>query len=381
MNIKIKMKSLVSLFTVTSLIISPLSNVIACTSLMITDTNGNAYHGRTLEFSSIVPTSMTYMPAGTEIESFTPAGKKGKTFNTNYAILGMTAQVIPTAKQITFADGMNDQGLSMKVNWFAATTDIPVNQDDSKILSITDFGSWVLGNFKSISELKSAIASNQTAFWVPISKEFSPNPFPMHYGIVDKTGANVVVEISNGKMNVYDNPVGVMTNGPEFPWHLQNLSNYTFTNVDKNTGQLGNLKLATQDSGIALTALPSAQTSQGRFVKAAFYTTYVRKAKTPDEAMITLAHIMNNFDRPYDLTVDAPGGSGDGVRGKGFTSEVTLWTTMSDLNRSQYYVRSINAMNFAMVDMNKLKNIKQIKSVSTYDVDKSGADIFSLFYK
>jgi hypothetical protein len=63
------------------------------------------------------------------------------------------------------------------------------------------------------------------------------------------------------------------------------------------------------------------------------------------------------------------------------TSEVTLWTTMSDLSRNQYYVRSINAMNFAMIDMNKLKNIKQMKSVSSYDVDKAGADVFNLFYK
>jgi penicillin V acylase-like amidase (Ntn superfamily) len=151
--------------------------------------------------------------------------------------------------------------------------------------------------------------------------------------------------------------------------------------VDKNTGQLGKLKLATQDAGIALTALPSAQTSQGRFVKAAFYTNYVRKAKTPDDAMVTLAHIMNNFDRPYDLTVDGAGGSGDGIRGKGYSSEVTVWTTMSDLNRNQYFVRSINAMNFAMIDMNKLKDVKKIKSILTADVDKAGADVFSLFNK
>lgn len=378
-----KLKDLCSVLLSVTLLTSSIGSSIACTSLMITDVNGNAYHGRTLEFSSIIPTAMTYMPAGTKIESFTPTGSQGKTFNTNYAILGMTAQVIPTAKQITFADGMNDQGLSLKVNWFSATTAIPVDQDASKLLAITDFGSWVLGSFKNVADLKAAIASNQTAFWLPVVKEFSTNPFPMHYAIVDKSGANVVVEISNGKMNVYDNPVGVMTNGPDFPWHLQNLSNYTFTNVDKNTGQLGKLNLATQDSGIALTALPSAQTSQGRFVKAAFYSNYVRKAKSADDAMITLAHIMNNFDRPYDLTVDEPGRGGDGPvqRGKGFTSEVTVWTTMSDLSRNQYYVRSINAMNFAMIDMNKLKNIKQMKSVSSYDVDKAGADVFSAFYK
>lgn len=376
-----KIKNLISLVTASALIAGTMGNAIACTSLLITDLKGNGYHGRTLEFSSVLPTSMTYFPTGTRIESFTPAGRQGKTFNTKYAILGMTAQALPTAKQVTFADGMNDQGLSMKLNWLNSTTAIPVTAEDSKLLSVTDFGSWTLGNFKSVPELKAALASKDTEFWLPILKDFSPNPWPQHYHFVDKTGDNLVVEFTGGKMNVYDNPVGVLTNGPDFPWHLQNLSNYTFTNVDKNTGQLGKLKLATQDAGIALTALPSAQTSQGRFVKAAFYTNYVRKAKTPDDAMVTLAHIMNNFDRPYDLTVDGAGGSGDGIRGKGYSSEVTVWTTMSDLNRNQYFVRSINAMNFAMIDMNKLKDVKKIKSILTADVDKAGADVFSLFNK
>ena len=86
------------------------------------------------------------------------------------------------------------------MNWFSATTAIPVDKDNSKLLAITDFGSWVLGNFKNIAELKAAIASNQTAFWVPVAKDYSSNPFPMHYAIVDKSGANVVVEISNGKI-------------------------------------------------------------------------------------------------------------------------------------------------------------------------------------
>ena len=376
-----KTKFIVGVVTSASLVVASIGNAIACTSLMITDLNGNGYHGRTLEFSSVLPTSMTYFPVGTKIESFTPAGKQGKTFNTKYAILGMTAQALPTAKQVTFADGMNDRGLSMKINWLNSTTAVPVTADDSKLLSVTDFGSWTLGNFKSVAELKAGLGSKETEFWLPILKDFSPNPWPQHYHFVDKTGDNLVVEFTNGKMNVYDNPVGVLTNGPDFPWHLQNLSNYTFTNVDKNTGQLGKLKLSTQDAGIALTALPSAQTSQGRFVKAAFYSNYVRKAKTPNDAMITLAHIMNNFDRPYDLTIDGSGGSGDGIRGKGFSSEVTIWTTMSDLNRNLYYVRSINAMNFAVVDMNKLSGIKKVKSVSTYDVDRVGADIFKLFNK
>jgi penicillin V acylase-like amidase (Ntn superfamily) len=193
-------------------------------------------------------------------------------------------------------------------------------------------------------------------------------------------GNSIVVEFTDGKVNIYDNPVGVMTNGPFFPWHLTNLQNYTFSNVDKDTAQLGKLKIATQDGGIALSALPSAETSQGRFVKAAFYANYVRKAKTPDEAIVTLAHLMNNFDRPYDLTVDEAGGTGDGVRSSSTSSEVTIWTTLQDLSRNLLYFRSIEAMNWAVIDMGKLKDVKQIKTVSTSDVDKAGADSFKLFY-
>ena len=54
---------------------------------------------------------------------------------------------------------------------------------------------------------------------------------------------------------------------------------------------------------------------------------------------------------------------------------------MADLSRNLYYVRSINALNWSVIDINKLKDVKQIKSVSSYDVNKAGADAFNLFYK
>ena len=375
-------KALTSLLVAGSLIISSVGNAFACTSLMVMDKKGNAYHARTMEFSVQIPTSLTYFPAGTKIESATPAGKKGLSFNTQYAILGMSANLIPGAKQVGFVEGANDQGVSVSMNWLNDSTSQAVGTDDTKILAANDLISWMLGNFKSVAEIKAAMTNGSTELWNPISIPFDKSaPMPGHYAINDKTGAALVVEFTNGKANVYDNPVGVMTNGPDFPWHLQNLNNYTFTNVDKNTGQLGKLKLGTQDAGIALTALPSAQTSQGRFVKAAFYANYVGKANSPDEAINTLGHIMNNFDRPVDLTVDGAGGVGDGARSKSISSEVTEWTVMNDPTRNLYYVRSIAALNWSVIDMNQLKDVKTIKSVSTYDVDKAGANAFTLFLK
>lgn len=374
------MKKMIGFLTAMSLAFASVSQAVACTSILITDTEGRAYHARTLEYSALLPMDMTYFPAGMKVISFTPSDNQGMTFDTKYPILGMTGKFIASAKQLTIGEGINDQGLSFSANWLNGTESPTVGKDNAKILAVNDLGAWVLGNFKTAQEVKEALNSGKLEFWVPTKNALAPDtPLPLHFSINDKKGGSIVVEFLGGSMQVYDNPVGVMTNGPAFSWHLENLNNYTFTNLNKNTGQLGQLKLQTQDAGIALTSLPSAETTQGRFVKAAFYANYVRKAKTPDEAITTLAHIMNNFDRPYDLTVDTAGGMGDGVT-RNNSSEVTVWTSLQDLSRNLLYFRSINAMNWSVIDMNKLKDVKKIKSISTFAVDQAGADVFKLFY-
>ena len=379
-----KVKQLISLITATSLIIASASNALACTALMVTDINGNGYYARTTEMPFTIPidSSLTYMPADTKVESLTPSGTQGKSFGTKYAILGMTIPLISKAKLPLLMDGINDQGLSFSSNAMVPSSPPPVGNDSAKILSANDFGVWVLGNHKSIPDVKASLLNGNIEVWLPKVPMLGNLATPLHYAMFDKSGNGLVVEFVNNKMNVHDNPVGAMTNGPEFTWHLQNLNNYTFSNVDKNAGQLGKLKLATPDAGIALTALPSAQTSQGRFVKAAFYSNYVKKGKTPDEAVNLLAHIINNFDRPMNLTVDNAGSAGDnGGKSKTASSEVTQWTVMGDLSRNRYYVRTIDAMNWSVVDMNQLKGVTQIKSVSTYAVDNAGANAFTLLVK
>jgi penicillin V acylase-like amidase (Ntn superfamily) len=373
-------KKFIGLLTAFSLGCAPVGQALACTSILVTDAQGRAYHGRTFEYNSLLPMDMAYLPAGTAVVSATPSDSKGLAFDTKYGILAVTVEVVPTAKQATIGDGSNDQGLTFSANWLKGTDSPTVGGDAKKILAANDLGMWVLGNFKTAEEVKQALTNGSIEIWVPDSALDPNTPLPLHYAINDKTGGSIVVEFLNGKTNVYDNPVGVMTNGPEFPWHLTNLQNYTFSNVDKNTGQFGKLKLQTQDGGIALSGLPSAETSQGRFVKAAFYANYVRKGKTPDEAVVTLAHIMNNFDRPVDLSVDEGTTSGDGVS-SGTVSEVTILTVLKDLSRNLVYVRSIKAMNWSVIDMNKLADVKAIKKVSVFDINQAGADAYKVFYQ
>lgn len=365
-------------FLSAALLVSSVGQSVACTSLMITDGSGRAYHARTMEFPGAIPSSITYIPAGTKVESSTPDNKQGKTFNTAFAILSVAGKIVPDAKMPLIYQGMNEQGLSLAANALFGPKAPPVGNDPAKILSTNDFGTWVLGNFKTVDEVKAAILSNDIEFWSPNIPLGGNVPAPFHYAIHDKAGGGIVVEFMDGKKNVYDNPVNAMTNGPQFPWHLQNLNNYTFNNVDKNTGQLGRLKLETQDAGIALAGLPSANTSEGRLVKAAFYVNYVKKATMPDEALVTLGHIINNFDRPSELTIDRAGSAGDGPRSNFTTSETTRWTVMADLTRHLFLFRTIDSLNWTMIDMNQLKHLKTEKMVSMQEAENKGAHAFNM---
>ena len=74
----------------------------ACTALMITDVNGIAYSGKTMEYSTPIPLVMTDMPAGSKRVSLAPDGSDGVSFTTKYPILGGAA---PAAMMVTLRAG------------------------------------------------------------------------------------------------------------------------------------------------------------------------------------------------------------------------------------------------------------------------------------
>lgn len=144
-----------------------------------------------------------------------------------------------------------------------------------------------------------------------------------------------------------------MTNGPDFSWHLQNLNNYTqLTNVDRSHSTFGNMPVSQPDSGIAISALPSSDTSVGRFIRGVFYTTYAQKPVNSQLAMNTLAHIMNRFDRIKGITVDERNVQGET---KTPQTEYTVWTSLSDLKEGKMLVKGYTDINYTEFSFYKIK--------------------------
>jgi penicillin V acylase-like amidase (Ntn superfamily) len=381
-----KIKSLLKALLVTSIIASSIVNSFACTVLAIKDVNGNVYQGRTNEFAGQQPDSVTYWPAGTKMESITPDGKQGKAFSTKYGILAVTLiKLVPGAKQDTIHEGVNDQGMTITTNAMINDVQLPAPGTSDKTLAATDFGVWALGNFQNVAQVKKAIENKEVEIWLPTIPSMANFKAPLHFALYDKVGGNIVVEFAGGKLGVYDNPAYVMTNDPPLPWHLTNMNNYAYlTNIDKNSGQFNNLKVAASDSGGNMAGLPGVETSVGRFVKAAYYSNFVQKAKTPDQAVKTLSHVINNFDRPLDISADKPGtaSKAEAFAANKLSSESTYFTVMNDLSRNYFYLRTINSINFARFDVRKLNALKQTKVVTFAAINSNAnLDATELFLK
>ncbi len=339
-----------------------------CTSLSYKDAAGNVYYGRTLELTVDLPYQAVYLPKGHAVTS--KAGTDAPAaYVAKYGTIAVTMpDRVPTPDApVTVADlkvleGLNDQGLTFSVLSYPAAAS--AKQDalsvTRSVLSASDLGSWALGQFATVAEVKAALQSQPVAL-VPLSI-LGGVVSPFHYVLHDAGGAALVVEFDKGEMRVYDNPVGVMTNGPRFDWHLTNLDNYTFlTNVDTPVATFGGYKASQPDSGIATAGLPASNTSVGRFVRAVFYAQFTEKAASPDAAVQTLAHILNNFDRPRGLTIDYPEAGEshlevqclDGGGAGAYATEFTSWTSMSDLARKRLWVRDYRSLNFAAFDLGK----------------------------
>ena len=191
----------------------------------------------------------------------------------------------------------------------------------------------MLGNFATVDEVKAAVGD--VVVWgetVPQLGSFAP----LHYVVHDASGKSIVIEYVDGKLHVYDNTVGVLTNSPTYEWHIQNLRNYVnLTAVNAKPVKIGNVTYAGTGQGSGLHGLPGDPTPPSRFVMAAATAYLADKPKDAAEALIVAEHLINRVDIPKGLVRDySQGGKPMG--------DYTQWTTFRDHANKIYYWKTYN---------------------------------------
>jgi choloylglycine hydrolase len=312
----------------------------ACTGIRLIANDGAVVVARTLEFGADLKSQVGVFPAGTTITGVLPNNAAGIAFKTKYGIVGANAFGLPMV-----VDGLNDQGLYIGEFFFpgsAGYSDV-TPQNASRAMAGYQYSMWILGNFATVAEVKAAY--DRVVLAPTVVPELGIAP-PVHFRIVDKTGAAVVVEPIAGRLVIYDDPFGVLTNSPTFDWHMTNLSNYAgLSAVNRAPLTLQGYTLNGFGQGSGFYGLPGDFTPPSRFVRAVAFEASAVKPATAIDAVQQVFHILNNFDIPVGAVRDDSTGK--------TLDEWTLWTSAEDLANLQFYFRTFTDQSLRSVDVRK----------------------------
>ena len=346
------------LTTVTScalLLGSATQSVQACTGIRLEANDGTFVHARTLEFAVDLQSNVIIVPRGYSRTGSAPDGKEGLKWKSRYASVGANGVGVPF-----IFDGLNEKGLAVGTFYFPGTAGYMQYEvaDAGKTVAPWEMGSWMLENFATVDEVRESVGKIVVPDVMFEAWGFVP---PVHYVVHDASGQSIVIEYVGGKLNIHDNPLGVMANSPTFDWHMTNLRNYlNFSLTSAPPVQLGSVRLTPFGQGSGMLGLPGDFTPPSRFVRAAAFSQSVLPSRTGDDAVLQAFHILNNFDIPKGSARDQEKDKHGNV-----VADYTTWTSANDLKAKRFYFRTYDNSQIRMVDLMKMNlDAKEIATIS-----------------
>jgi choloylglycine hydrolase len=220
-------------------------------------------------------------------------------------------------------------------------------------LSVGDFMRWLLSSFKTVAEVRANL--DQVCVVNVEDARFGGAALPFHWKIADESGASIIVEIvDGGKIKIYEAVLGVITNSPDYDWHITNLRNYLGLGVEPKAAiTLSGVKLSPLGGGTGLLGMPGDFTPPSRFVRAVAFTASVRPLRTAEDAVFESFRLLDNFNIPIGVTANRQSIASD-------ITSATQVTTASDLkNRVLYFHtmdnRQIQKIDLGEIDFTKVK--------------------------
>ncbi|WP_076461871.1 choloylglycine hydrolase [Limosilactobacillus caccae] len=301
-----------------------------CTSVIYNA--GDKYFGRNLDLEIDFGEEVVISP-----RDFAFNFRQMPTIDHHYAIIGMA--LVQDGYPLYF-DGVNEAGLGMAgLNFDGPAHYFPVVEGKDNV-SPFEFIPYLLGQCKDVKEAKKLLA-NLNLVNINFSDKFQLSP--LHWLIADKSGAAIVVESTRTGLHVYDNPVGVLTNNPEFPKQLLNLSNYqSVSPADPQNTLTPGVKLDTYSRGFGTHFLPGGMDSASRFVKETFTKMHAPAGKSEGENITNYFHILHAVEQQKGLDEVAPN-----------TFEYTIYSDGTNLTKGIFYYTSYDNNQINAVDMHK----------------------------
>lgn len=286
---------------------------------------------RTMDFNiTAVGDAVRYIKAGDKKLVF----KTWVTFN--YDVKGVV-NVIPDVSILGMQEAINSAGLSFSLLYNIDNSMAKTGGTDNIMI-------WpiqALAELDTVAKVKKRIEDTKPVFHGPEGQNAT-----CHFFFTDTKGDAIVIEFHEGVPAIYDCPMGVMTNGPEYSWHLTNLRNYLNINPEGvNERKLNGVDYKKIGHGNGFTGVPGGNGSPDRFIRLSLNKAFAKDVTDKNVAakaanLIGMAHTLYG-------TQTSPGVD------KVAEQDQTLWTTVKYLENGKpmLWIRRIHELNFNEVEM------------------------------
>lgn len=217
------------------------------------------YFGRNLDLEFSYGEAVTVTP-----QNFPFSFCHGRDMKRHFAMIGMAYAKgdYPLYYEATNEYGLSIAGLRFRENCvYHPPCKGKINVASFELIP------FLLGQCQTVSQARELL-ENMNITPDGVSEELPPTP--LHWMIADSSQCLVVESVAEG-LNIYQNPVGVLTNNPPFPVQLWHLTRYMGVTANEPQNQFSSHLSITPDSlGMGGMGLPGDFSSSSRFVRAAF---------------------------------------------------------------------------------------------------------------
>lgn len=292
-----------------------------CTAITLQSQESENFFGRTMDFSFDISPNLYIIRQNYTWNTSLNANK----ITDYYSFIAIGQE---TDGLLAFFDGVNERGFAAAALYFAGYAKFNTKADPQKdSVASFDFLHYILGKCGSVEELEAVL---QHVSIIGVADPVTHTVAPLHWIATDKSGTCVVIEQTDKGLELFHNPIGVMANSPDFPWHLTNLRNYM--NVSPKQEEevyWGKVRLQPFGQGAGTMLLPGGYTSPERFVRASYQKTHIQVPRSRTEAVMACFHIMESVTISKGAVITSRN-----------TFDYTKYTAFINTNTCEYFFRT-----------------------------------------
>ncbi|MFT4007710.1 MAG: choloylglycine hydrolase family protein [Lacrimispora sp.] len=293
-----------------------------CTAITLKSQQGETFFGRNMDFSYEIEPHLYIVPRDYQWDNALYGGK----IRNSYRFIGIGQKLDGL---LAFFDGVNEMGFAAAALYFAgyAAYDVPPEPQSPDQIASFDFLHYILGRCASVKDLTDVLKNLAI---VGQEDPVTGTVAPLHWIAADRSGECVVIELTERGREVFYNPIGVMTNSPDFQWHMTNLRNYMEADPrQKDEAWWGNVRLTPFGQAGGTQPLPGGYTSPERFVRTAYLKTHIPMPQSSEEAIVSCFHVMESVTVPKGAVITSRN-----------AYDYTKYTAFINTNTCEYFFKT-----------------------------------------